>query len=302
MLRLKQIYELQNEFLFNQYEPLNADAVEAALPFISRLDRWLAGFVTPVDQWAAFHSLRYFFFVGQKETSELYRCAVQHKLLPWLVDMEQLDIFDPNFEKLLDAAMKKVWPCPVTDSLRINSLLHQTGLPGQKIRPDWLSQSILGDKDLKGFAQKKSIKYLVLFEDFVGSGNQCESATKHALNVFEGTILLVPLVICHQGDLVLKALVDNSNGRLSYSPVVVLGEDCLIGPVPTQGEPASFAALRTAMENVQKKAKFPDGPNGRGDIGSLISSYSNCPNNTPPIFHSTRRNWPYPLFPRKGRT
>ncbi len=301
MLRLKQIYELQYEFLFNQYEPVNADPVEAALPFISRLDRWLEGFITPEDKWAAFHSLRYFFFVGQKETTELYRCAVQHKLLPWLVDKERLDIFDPKFEQKLNLVMKQTWPCPVTDSLRINSLLHQTGLPGQKIRPDWLSQSVLGDQNLKNFVKKKSIKYLVLFEDFVGSGKQCETATDYALQAFEGQILVVPLIICHHGDMVLRKLVDKSKGRLTYNPVIVLGADCLIGPDPTLGEPASFDELRTAINNVQKSAKFSDGPNGRDGIGSLMSSYSNCPNNTPPIYHATRKNWPHPLFPREGR-
>lgn len=303
-LRLKQIYELQAEFLFNQYEPNKASASEAGMSFIHRVERWINSFDTDEDRWSAFHSLRYFFFIGQQETEELYRCAVQQKLLPWITELVQLDIFSENFPKLLDEALLDVWPCPVTDSLRINSLLHRTDLNGKSLRPDWLSLKQLGDPSkIQEYVNRHGVKYLVLFEDFSGSGAQCERATKFALSAFPGPILLVPLVVCSPGDEILRALASNSGGRLSYAPVIVLRKECLVAENRGDSEPNSFLSLRLAMEHGYEKGKFSNsgGPYGHNGVGSLVSSYSNCPNNSPPIFHAKSETWPFPIFPRKRR-
>jgi len=308
--KLKQLYELQAIFLFDQYEPVLANPAEAAMSFINRLDRWLSCFSDPIDQWAVFRTFQYFFFVGKDETDELYRCAVNHKLLPWLVEQEKLDIFSPDLSSQLNDVVSQTWPCPVTDSLRINSLLHRTNLKGQSLRPDWLSLKELGDKDriAKYISNRKNsrgeitpIKYLVLFEDFVGSGSQCGRAAKFALEGFDGPILLAPLVVCHPGDKYLRDLASKSNGRLTYDPVVVLSAECLVSEQPTIGEPSSFPSLRLAMKNGHTKGNFSDPAFGYEGVGSLASSYSNCPNNSPPIFHGVTSTWPYPLFPRKGR-
>src|SRR3569833_982641 len=212
---LKQLYELQAVFLFYQYEPTKASPSDAGMSFKQRLDRWVGSFDNAQDQWSAFHSLRYFFIVGLQETEELYRCAVQHKIIPWLSDVSNLDIFADDYAQLLDKEIEHIWPCPVTDSLRINSLLHRTILDGQSLRPDWLSLKQLGDcEKIQDFVKKKEIKNLVLFEDFSGSGSQCQRATEFAMKAFPGPILLIPLVICNPGDELLRTLASNSNGRL----------------------------------------------------------------------------------------
>jgi len=300
--KLKQLYELQAEFLFNQYEPVRASPSEAAMPFLQRLDRWLGCFDSPEDQWNVFRSLKYFFFIGREETDELYRCAVSHKLLPWLIERDGLDIFSCDFQENLDKAIHTTWPCPVTDSLRINNLLHRTNLKGQSLRPDWLSLKQLGDKEkIAKYKKDKKVKYLALFEDFVGSGMQCERATKFALDAFDGPIILAPLVVCHPGDVKLHALAAASKGRLTYEPIVVLASDCLITEIPDAGEPKSFATFRIALQNGHRKGAFADPAFGWEGVGSLVSSYSNCPNNSPPIFHGMTESWLHPLFPRKGR-
>ncbi len=303
-IRLKHLYELQAEFLFNQYEPVRASPREAGTSFIRRLDRWIDSFDSPDDQWSVFHSFQYFFFVGQQETDELYRCAVQHNMLPWITEIAGLDIFSDDFSQQLDSELTFAWPCPVTDSLRINSLLHRTSLHGQSLRPDWLSLKQLGSREkIMEYVAKNALKYLVLFEDFVGSGSQCERATKYALDVFPGPILLVPLIVCHPGDTRLRALADSSasHGRLLYKPVITLGADCLVREMPTSNEPKSFSALRTAMQNGHKKGDFKDNAYGYEGVGSLMASYSNCPNNTSPIYHATTETWHNPIFPRNSR-
>lgn len=308
VFKLKQLYELQALFLFNQYEPVLASPSEAAIPFLNRLDRWLSCFDNPDDQWAVFRTFQYFFFTGREETDELYRCAVNHKFLPWLIDKNDLDIFDKDIDEKLNSVVAQSWPCPVTDSLRINSLLHRTNLKGQSLRPDWLSLKELGDLEkIKKYIERTDaargrvpIKYLVLFEDFVGSGFQCQRAVKFALDAFPGPILLVPLVVCYPGDKLLRELA-LSNEKLTYDPVVVLPENCLIGEQSKVGEPPSFRELRVALRNGRNKGEFSDPAFGYDNVGSLASSYSNCPNNSPPIYHGSSPSWPHPLFPRKGR-
>jgi len=303
-VRLKHLYSLQADFLFNQYEPTKAVPADDGTDFIRRLDRWVACFDLPEHRWSAFHGLRYFFFVGRNETDELYRCAVQHIFLRWLSDQANLDIFSDDFQSDLQTEIVHCWPCPITDSLRINSLLHRTGIDGQSLRPDWLSLKQLGDKKkIAEYVSRKKVKYLVLFEDFVGSGQQCERATKFALDAFPGPILLAPLLVCAPGDKVLKNLAKESDERLTYSPTVVLPADCLVGEDRSDTEPKSFIKFREAMEYGYRKGRFDlcGGAYGHNAVGSLTSSYSNCPNNTPPVFHAQSDTWPTPLFPRKKR-
>lgn len=302
---LKRMYDLQAEFLFNQYEPVKASPEESAIPFATRLDNWLSCFDSDEDQWTAFHALRYFFFIGQQETEEMYRCAVQNKLLPWLVDIAKLNIFETGFDAALQVELKATWTCPATDSLRINGLLHRTGLEGQSVRPDWLSLIELGSEEkVSAYVAKKKIKYLVLFEDFVGSGRQSGDAVEYALSVFSGPVLLSPLVICSTGHIALRKLEQKYPGRFAYRPVVVIGENCLVGQNPSPGEPPSFVGLREIMQRgYQKIGKSINGKAfGFSSVGSLVASYSNCPNNTPPIFHARTDSWPHPIFPRERRT
>jgi len=303
-VNLKRLYELQAEFLFDQYEPIQATPSENGLPFIDRLDRWLSCFDDQNHRWTAFNTLKYLFFAGQDETEEMYRCAIHHSLTRWLIDKSNIDIFDSRANELLADEMKACWPCPITDSLRINSLLHRTGLPGQSLRPDWLSLKQFGDpQKIAAYVTRKSIRYLVLLEDFVGSGSQCERATRFALNNFDGPILLIPLVICAPGNTVLKNLEAEAHGKLTVNPVIILTNDCLVSQNPNPGQPKSFPDLRLAMAGGYKKIGLDlDGEEfGHGYVGSLYSSYSNCPNNAPPIFHQASEAWPHALFPRKTR-
>ena len=154
---LRRLYKLQEIFLFEQYEPSKAFTAHEGTSFIRRLENWVLGF-DEKDQWAAFHSIRYFFFAGHAETEEMYRCAVQNKLLPWLASEAHLNIFSPSFDEELQAEIKATWTCPLTDSLRISGFLHRTGLPSRPIRPDWYSLKRLGDtKKIESYAKDKEL-------------------------------------------------------------------------------------------------------------------------------------------------
>lgn len=226
------------------------------------------------------------FFVGQQEFEELYRCALEHEIKPWLIDIAKIDIFNDDASERLDEELKSTWPCPVTDSLRINGFLHITGLAGQSIRPDWLSLKELASAEkIETYRTKNSIRYLILIEDFSGSGGQLCRALKFASENFNGPILVIPLIICAPGDRAVTAKIKElKNKNLYYRPVSILNDSCLVSVKQSEGEPSLFPKLREALKSGYTKMNFPlEGKEfGWKEVGSLVVMYSNCPNNTPP--------------------
>jgi len=303
-IRLRGFYELLTEHLFCQYEPTRIVSPRVTRDFLYRLERWLEGLADDGDRWAAFRSIEYLFFAGQDEFTELYRCAHDHVLTKWLLEEENLDIFSPTIDRELQRAFDACWPCPVTDSLRINGFLHLTGLKGQDLRPDWMSLRELGSKEnIRAYAKKEKIKYLVLLEDFVGAGGQLSRALRFAADTFEGPILVVPLIICAPGDRKVQDEI-RAIGRndITYEPMLLLEDDCLVGKTSNPGEPKLFEPLRKALkESYQLMHKNLNGDEfGWKYVGSLAVLYSNCPNNTPPMFHQQSPEW-NPIFPRATR-
>lgn len=303
--RLRSLYETLAGQLFDQYEPCRLPSPRVARAFLDRVNQWLSCFPDDNSRWAAFRSIQYIFFAGQSEFDEMYRHASENILKPWLIDTAKIDIFSANADIALRNELKACWPCPGTDSFRINGFLHITRLKGKKIRPDWKSLSELGGIDkIRRFVANNDIKYLILLEDFVGSGGQMLDVLKFAVEAFKGPILVVPLIICATGDRLLSAYAKASaKGRVSYRPVTVIADECLVTPEPSPGEPKLFPELRSALSaGYQKiKKKVNGGEFGYELTGSLVVLYSNCPNNTPPIFHLQHGSWK-PLFPRSSRS
>ncbi|WP_338476248.1 phosphoribosyltransferase-like protein [Pseudomonas khavaziana] len=302
--KLRSFYETLAAQLFQQFEPTKKVSQRVSRDFMVRLNDWLEHYEDHEDQWIAFRSIEYLFFAGQQEFEELYRCAFDNIIKPWLVDMASIDIFSPDASERLDIELEAVWPCPVTDSLRINGFLHLTGLSGKSLRPDWLSMRQFScPAKIKLYQVKEGIKYLVLIEDFVGSGGQVSRALRFAAAEFEGPILLIPLLVCAPGDRKIKGVIsDLKRKNIHYKPVTVLADECLVSEVPNISEPKLFSDLRNIMKTGYKTMNFNlDGEEfGWKKIGSLVVMYSNCPNNTPPIFHHRTTTW-NPLFPRSER-
>ena len=114
--------------------------------------------------------LNIYFFAGPEEIYELYRCAYQ-ETKKWIMELASIDPFGTNGK--INRELKKVWFCALTDSLRINSFLHVVGSKGKRYRPDWLSLSEFGNgQKIRTYIRNEKIEYLVLLEDFVGSGKQ----------------------------------------------------------------------------------------------------------------------------------
>lgn len=302
--KLRSFYETLATQLFQQFEPTKKVSKRVSRDFMVRLNDWLEHFENHEDQWIAFRSIEYLFFAGQQEFEELYRCAFDNIIKPWLIDIADIDMFSADASEKLDFELSAIWPCPVTDSLRINGFLHLTGLSGKSLRPDWLSMRQFScPAKIKLYQIKEGIKYLVLIEDFVGSGGQISRALKFAAAEFDGPILLIPLLVCAPGNRKIKDVINKFERKnIYYRPVTILSDECLVSETPNLGEPKLFSDLRLIMKTGYQSMDFAlDGEEfGWNKTGSLVVMYSNCPNNTPPIFHHRTTTW-NPLFPRSER-
>lgn len=306
-LYLRGLYETMAVQLYGQYEPTRLTNHRISTKFLKRIESWLGCFDDEADKWAAFRSLEYLLFAGQNEFDELYRHAAENIIKPWIIDKVKANLFDPNIDHIIDKCLKQCWICPATDSLRINGFLHVSHMRGKSIRPDWYSLCKLGSAErIDEFVKKSDVKYLIILEDFAGTGSQLSRVVSYAAKVFKGPILAIPLIICAPG----HKKMQNAAKKLSmvtYSPGLVITEDCLVSKEVVEGQPKLFPKLRIAMKAGYKKIKkgmksdLQGKEFGYEGTGSLVVLYSNCPNNTPPIFHCKTEIW-RPLFPRSNRS
>ena len=299
LLGLRQRYEFLTRQLFHEYQPTMNLNDASTREFMLRLDLWLDRFRNEEEQIVAFQSIEYFFFAGTKEFNELYRCAAV-EIERWLISRQAaLNPFHSDTDKKVQAILKRSWICPVTDSLRINDFLHITNITALDFRADWYNLSKVGDcEQIRN--KSKNVKYLILLEDFSGSGTQLLKVLQFALKTTELEILLLPMIACAPSKEKISSFIKkNGKGRVDFVPIVLLDENCLVGPEKHKDEPKLFERLREVMQASVTNPKYGK-PYGFGKVGSLATTYSNCPNNTPPIYHNRLKNHPA-LFPRLHR-
>ena len=291
--------------VFEDYEPSKSGHYD----FHTRLIDWLANVDdNENDQKTLFRLLPYIFYVGREEFDTLYRVAFTYHITHWLLSDSGARLDDKNISRTVNNLINKTWFCPITDSMRINAFYHINHIKSN-FRPDWKSLWKFGDKDkIKQFIDKKKYKYIVLLEDFVGTGNQMAKAVEFAasLNV-DCKFLLLPLLCCSAGAEKGRAFQDKFS-NIYFSQVVALGEECFINRNKTKGEIPIADAARDLIARTYPKVcggipsseTVPYSPFGYDGTGGLIVMYSNCPDNSLPILHHQSTEWK-PLFPRVAR-
>jgi hypothetical protein len=281
--------------VFNDYEPTQFH------PFRARLLDWINNLSDPLDQQMLLSLLLDVFYVGRREFEALFRSAYRGPISRWILDASDLDVFSPNLAASIQVFADDLWICPVSDSLRINSFLKVNGLKSKDVRSDWRSLRRLGDAEkIRGYVSSKEIKGLVLLEDFVGSGRQATAAVKFAATSLPDLpILFCPLVVCPKGD---RALIELTNGlkNVQYDPVVVLPDDVVLNFEKSLGTGATRVDhfLKRIMPSLQTTSV--EFMYGFEETDAKVVLFSNCPNNTLPIFHHESDQW-NPLFPRVTR-
>lgn len=287
--------------VFNDYEPAQFDRFE------DRLDRWLHNVETEQDKRTLFRLLGRLFFIGRPEFESLCRAAFHGPVLRWLVDELNVDISDPLAEVMLAAEVERTWFCPITDSMRINAFLKVNGLTGKTHRPDWRSLRQFGSEDrIRKYIAESGITRLVLVEDFVGSGTQMKSAVNFAASLDRHLrVLACPLATCPAGDKLGEELAAATE-NLKYEPAMKILPGMLIKADAQPEERPLHGLVRELTQRVghrlgptEKDAESKRHHGYRG-TGSVVTLYSNCPNNTLPIVWDETDQWSA-LFPRLKR-
>ena len=281
--------------VFNDYEPSQFH------PFRQRLIDWLNNVDTEEEQQHLLSLLLHVFFVGRREFESLYRTVFHGNLFRWILEDEDVDVFSDDMERRIVDRINSAWICPISDSLRINSFLKVNGLKSLDKRPDWRSLRQFGHPDkIQKYVKEKKIQELVLLEDFVGSGTQAKGSVGFAAQTLPTTrILLCPLIVCPKGDEVLSKFVQRFR-NVTYDPALVLPSSSFHSYKNAMSGNANRAEqflcdLKSKLGTKSDKYMF-----GFKQTGAKVVMYSNCPNNSLPIFHHESSSWT-PLFPRVNR-
>ena len=195
--------------------------------------------------------------------------------------------------------------------MKINSFYHVNNItPRFEFRPDWKGlNKFASEKKVRESIKKKDIKYLVLLEDFVGSGTQMKSAVEFALKFkSEINVLTIPLIVCPDG--VREGLkLKKNNSRLDFAPVLELPQSMFVRKTPATSENYIVPLMRALVNDLYTKDKGilksyvgkPYNPFGFKGTGGLVVMHTNCPNNSLPLLHQKYNNAWEPLFPRSER-
>ena len=273
VVRLDEAWDFLGEKLFAEYEP-------GLAPTFSARD-----------------------FFSRDDMAALQISALRTQVVPWLVQQKGIDLMSGSFEEEVRRALEETCFCPLTDSMRINAFFHVNGLQEQKLRPDFVSLSQLGDiQKIKQHFAATNTSRLVLLEDFVGSGRQTGAAIEFAATQLGMPVLVVPLVICPTGHGEFVKLA-SKHAALTYAPVVALDRELFLSDTARTQEPTFFRRLRGIVESTRDRVCYDaaDSQYGYDKTGGLVVLFSNTPNNSLLILHRTK--WPSwrALFPRAGR-
>lgn len=296
---------------FSEYHP----SIGPYPCFEERLLNWLNSVEDEEYQKLLLRLIPEIFYIGRDEFVSLYRSAFNEFYLPWVIDKSGLDFTQHGFDVALESAVNKTWFCPITDSLHISDFFHVNNLSGISNRPDWYSLCKFGDKDLIAeYIDSNEISFLVLMEDFVGSGSQiigkdgvgctrCEDGVVGfaSSNFPDLDILILPLVICPVGFQSLSFICKKYT-NIDFASVLKITDQVTINYDSTKDLPD--ASLRKKvykmLEELKKEILWPFGPYGFHNTGSLTVMYSNCPDNTLSFIHASNDKW-QALFPRSSR-
>lgn len=264
------------------------------------------------DQLILFELVTKIFFVGIEEFRSMYQSAMTGNIARWVSDLRGFSLQDCTNKSLFESAMKRIWCCPITDSLVISEFYHINRINFPSLRPDWRSLLILGSPDkIVAYMESKNLDSIVLLEDFVGSGNQMEKAVTLAANLpNKPNILLCPMLVCPDGFKKGKEL-EKLHSNLTFDPVLRLSDSILARRESSWGTESEMLFKEKLCDLIESNYEMvsggksnheqePFGPYGYASTGSLVVMSSNCPNNTIPMIHSQTKTW-NALFPRSQR-
>lgn len=310
----KSLLEFLSQELYGDYEPY------AEWPmFWERLGAWIQNVLEEADQQALFRMVPWLLFFGKEEMKTMYRAAFAGPITRWVIEKAPLPIGSPDLAVKFEAAIAQTWFGSMA-GMDIGSFMRLNGISEQSLRPEFRVLSHLGDPNkIREHLRKPSefrphgYQRIVVVEDVVGSGRQMRDAVPILEELREFEVLLCPIIVakagCEAGEKIANPN-PNPTSHITFAPHFRIPDAATLGPEPaSDDEPTEFGAIRDLVTRTWdrlKQAPSYDLPFGFGNLGLLVLTYLNCPNNVPPLFHrmteatDSSSGW-FPLFPRVVR-
>lgn len=301
-----------SHYLYYDFEP----AVGPYPSFSIRLANWINNLPNDADQKLLFKLIPRLFYLGRDEFNCLHRTAFNTTLKSWYFECSNINFETDSYQDYLSKSIHETWFCPVTDSFRINQFYHLNQITSKHtFRPDWRSLRQFGDKvRVLDYLKRNGVKFLVLLEDFVGSGSQVKKTLEFACELLACPeavelgirILFIPMIICPKGIDTLKEL-KNKHNSLDFKPVVEIANSEIVNEETSQNNSnigpyvdmikRSFAKVKggNPSEELKRIEEF-----GYKNTGGLVVMFTNTPNNSLPIIFVESDSWS-PLFKRHFR-
>lgn len=306
--QLKADVEFLEGNLYADYQPTSQGA---HLGFGDRLARWIGNCTSDDDRRNLFLIFKHLFYISRDNFNTAYRTAYSRFLMSWLIECTQVDVFADNASNQIERSLSKLLFTQVTDSFRLPEFIRINGLHGQDRYTwsehvnQWNRNEFCLNRLNRGDETEK--KFLVLFEDFVGSGSQMRTAVNHAVSIAQEIpdlrVLLCPLFICPDGDALARNLA-STHQCLSYMPVLSFNPEFFVKLNGMPDEHSDFQGFRELISRVHPRVSngMQDfGPHGYSNTGGLIVKHDNTPDNTLPIIHRQKQGTWEPIFFRASR-
>lgn len=301
---LKEDIEFLEHVLYNDYHPTSQGRHS---DFGGRLSKWIGNVDNEADQRTLLTFFRYLLFISRDNFEAAHRTAFSKNVVRWLLELNQPNIFDNGTAQVLQTLLNRTRYTQITGSFRLEEFIRINGFDGEprytwiEHLPGWNRNNFR--RDYLDFGSATPVEYLVMFEDFVGSGSQMSEVLDLAVQIPDVHILLCPLFICPAGNAVAERYATN-NPNLTYSPLLELSENYLVTPAPSANEPSEFNAIRELITRVHPRVAGglqEYGAFGFGNTGALIVKHDNCPDNTIPAIHKLSVGQWDPIFYRVSR-
>lgn len=307
---IRSLTDFLEQNLYAEYVPARVGAQGG---FGVRLAEWIGSADREADRQALYLLLGRLVFLGQDQMMAGYQTAYSRNIASWLMGVEDLPFFGGDTEARLTSAVDETAFTEITDSFGLGSFLRLNNIAGHGLRFTWEQHLSTWDPD--AFIRKvmlvrngKPRRYLVLLEDFVGSGNQMEKAVNLACKLTDvERVLLCPIVICPDGGNRARKL-EKRHDKLDYSPVMELPKEAFISKVATPNEHKHHDLIRKALLSLHKlvkgtKGSWPQETSAFGyeETGAVFCKFDNCPDNSVPVLHHRSDSGWSPLFPRTDR-
>jgi len=296
--------------LYSQYEPFIDKR-----PFWERLSAWVNNVSRKADQQALFRLVPWLLFVGKSELNTMYESAFRGPITRWLIDSAGLDITDPSLANHLAEEFRHTWFGSLA-GMDLGSFMRINGIEEQSLRPDFRVLSKLGAPEriseyVSGGKDNSDTRYrrVVVVEDFVGTGTQMKDAAKSLRHLKDTPVLICPMISADEGCQAGNVLTKNYP-NIEFQECYRISSFARLRPSKADGNlHGDLLAVCNVIDSTWERLKRLepyDKPYGFGDMGILVLTYLNCPNNVPPILHrmtdgaASAGQW-IPLFPRAIR-